>query len=245
MIPLLLLAALPLTDLADDGARAAACTALTRSDPPAAVAQATAWADRDKSIASRTCLGLAFVAAERWAPAAAAFEQAATDAEAQHDNRAPDLWSQAANAALAADDAAKARADLDHALGRLDLPATLAGEAWIDRARADVALDDLDQGRIDMDKGLALVPQDPFGWLLSATLARRQSDVPRAQKDIAIALKSAGDDPAVQLEAGNIAAAAGDMSSARLAWTRAAQLGAGDSSGKAAAALLGQQQPTP
>jgi len=134
----------------------------------------------------------------------------------------------------------KAREDIDHALATPGLAPTLAGEAWIDRARADVALDQLPQARIDMERGLALVPQDPFAWLLSATLARRQNDLPRAQKDIAIALKSAADDPAVQYEAGNIASAAGQVEAARSAWTRAAQLGPSDPAGKAAAAVLAQ-----
>lgn len=239
MIPFLLLAA-ALTDISGDAARTAACKALVASDPKAAVDQAGAWAERDRSIPARVCLGLAFVAAERWAPAQAAFEQAAADAEAQHDRRAGDLWSQAANAALAGNVAAQARADVDRALAQPALAPALAGEAWIDRARADVALEDLPQARADMDKGLALVPQDPFAWLLSATLARRQNDLPRARKDIALALKAAADDPAVQYEAGNIAAVAGDVEAARLAWTRAAQLGPADPAGKAAAAALAQ-----
>ncbi|WP_116090976.1 tetratricopeptide repeat protein [Sphingomonas crusticola] len=239
MIPLLLLAA-TLTDISGDAARSAACQALAARDPAAAVEQASAWAERDKSVASRQCLGLAFVAVERWAPAQAAFEQAAADAQAQHIGRPAELWSQAANAALAADQPAKARQNIDQALAIPALPPTLAGEAWIDRARADVALDQLPQARIDLDKGLALVPQDPFAWLLSATLARRQQDLPRAQKDIAIALKSAADDPSVQYEAGNIAAAAGQTDAARAAWTRAAQIGPADPAGKAAAASLAQ-----
>jgi Tfp pilus assembly protein PilF len=239
MIPFLLLAT-ALIDISGDAARTVACKALIARDTPAAIEQAGAWAERDKSAAARQCLGLAYVAAERWAPAQAALEQAAADAEAQHVGQPAELWSQAANAALAADQPAKARADIDRALAIPGLAPTLAGEAWVDRARADVALEQLPQARIDMDKGLALVPQDPFAWLLSATLARRQNDLPRAQKDIAVALKSAADDPAVQYEAGNIAAAAGQHDAARLAWTRAAQLGPADPAGKAAAALLAQ-----
>jgi tetratricopeptide (TPR) repeat protein len=237
MIPLLLLAA-TLVDLSGDAARVAACQKLVASDPEAAVEQASAWAERDKSVPARQCLGLAFVAAERWVPAEAAFAQAAAQADVTHDGRAPEIWSQAANAALAGDQPAKAREDIDHVTSLSGLPPTLAGEAWIDRARADVALDDLGQARIDMNKGLALVPQDPFGWLLSATLARRQKDLPRAQKDIALALKSAADDPSVQLEAGNIAAAAGQMDAARAAWTRAAQMAPDDPAGQAAKAAL-------
>ena len=239
MIPFLLLAA-ALTDISGDAARIAACQKLIAADPKTAVDQATAWADRDKSVPARQCLGLAFVGIERWAPAEAALAQAAAQAEADHDARYLSLWSQAANAALAGDQPAKAREDLDHVLSAPGVPPTLGGEAWVDRARADVALEELAQARTDMDKGLALVPQDPFGWLLSATLARRQKDLPRAQKDVALALKSAADDPSVQLEAGNIAAAAGQMDAARAAWTRAAQMAPDDPAGQAAKAALNQ-----
>lgn len=239
------LAAADLVALPDDSARATACQALVASDSAAAIAQATQWADRDRSLPARVCLGQAFAAAGRWAPAAATFEQAAAAADVVHDPRAGPVWSQAGNAALAADQPAKARDDLDRVLGRPDLPDVLAGEAWIDRARADVALGEAAQARIDLNKGLALVPSDPFAWLLSATLARRQADLPRARKDIAVALRDAADDPDVQLEAGTIAAASGDTPGARLAWTRAAQLGAGEPSGKAASALLAEPAAAP
>ena len=237
MIPILFLAA-ALTDISGDAARVAACQKLVAADPKAAVDQATAWAERDKSVPARQCLGLAFVAVERWGPAEAALAQAAAQAEADHDARSLSLWSQAGNAALAGDQPAKARADLDHVAAASTAPAPLRGEAWIDRARADVALEDLAQARTDMDKGLALVPQDPFAWYLSASLARKQNDLVRAQKDIATALKSAADDPAVQLEAGNIYAAAGQPDAAHAAWTRAAQLAPDSPEGQAAKAAL-------
>jgi tetratricopeptide (TPR) repeat protein len=252
MIPLALLAAATTLSLAQlpggDLARFQACVALAKKDPAAAVEQADEWAKRSNNVPSRHCLGLAFAAAERWGPAVLTFEQAAQEAELQGDGRAAALWSQAANAALAADDGAKARTLIDHALVLPTLSVPMKGEAWLDRARADVALNDLPQARIDLDKGLALVPQDPFAWLLSATLARRQNDLPRASKDIARAATIAADDPSVALEEGNIAAVSDQMEVAKRAWTRAAQLAPGTPEGKAASAALAQLQdpaPTP
>lgn len=244
MILLALFAALPLAQLGGgDATRFQACVALIKQDPGIAVDQADAWARQSNNVPSRHCLGLAFVAMERWTPAALTFAQAAGEAELQGDGRAALLWSQAGNAAIAGDDAAKGRGYLDRALALPSLTAPMQGEAWLDRARADVALNDPKQARIDLDKGMALVPQDPFAWLLSATLARRDNDLARAARDIAEAVKRAPNDPSVALEEGNIAGAAGQRDAARRAWTRAAQLAPGTPDGKAAAAALTQAQP--
>jgi tetratricopeptide (TPR) repeat protein len=235
-----LIAATTLFDLAGgDPARFDACVKLAKADPAAALAQAQDWATRTPTVPARQCLGLAFVANERWTPAAASFEQAADQAQGQGDARAGGLWSQAGNAQLAAGEPAKARADLDRALGS-GLPDVLKGEAWMDRARADVALDDPKTARHDLDQALGLAAGDPFAWLLSATLARRGNDLVRADKDIAQAMRLAGDDPAVMLEQGNIAWARGAADAARSAWTRAAQTDPASAAGKAAALALAE-----
>src|SRR3546814_6803932 len=106
------------------------------------------------------------MALDRAAPAALTFEQAARAAEAAQDARATDLWGQAGNAWLAAGDAVKARTALDTALTRGGGSNAWKGELYIDRARADVELGDIVGARTDLDKALALVPDDPMGWLL-------------------------------------------------------------------------------
>ncbi|UAK24584.1 hypothetical protein [Sphingomonas nostoxanthinifaciens] len=239
MISLLLTAALTLAEMpGGDEARFAACRTLIKSNPQRALDEADAWAKKTADVPAQQCLGLAFVGLERWEPAALTFATAAQDAEIKRDGRAALLWTQAGNAALGGDDPGKARQYLDRAVALPTLPAQLRGEAYLDRARADVALGDMVLGRIDLDKALALVPKDPFAWLLSATLARRESEFERAGKDIVEATRLAPDDPAVALEAGNIAAARGQADAALAAWSRAAQLGPKDPAGLAAAAAL-------
>ena len=241
ILPLLAAAVLPLAQLpGGDAARFQACVALIKSDPAAAVAQAETWTQASRAVPARHCVGLAYVATERWSTAAITFAQVAEEAQRQQDGRAAALWTQAGNAALAGEDPGQARDYLDRALALPTLPPAMRGETWVDRARADVALNDLPLGRIDMDKGLKLVAQDPFAWLLSATLARRQQDLPRAAKDIAEAEKLAPDDPSVELEAGNIAAARGAADQARHLWQRVITLGHGTAEAKAAAAALAQ-----
>jgi tetratricopeptide (TPR) repeat protein len=215
-----------------------ACTALAKTDPAKAAAQAEAWRTSGGGLPARECLGVAFAAQERWGPATIAFEQAAVDAEIQRDGRAGNLWVQAGNAALAGGDAGKARQAFDRALKLPVLSDAMRGEAHLDRGRALVDLNDLSGARADIDRSLKLVPADPLAWLLSATLARRQKDKDRAATDIAHAAQLAPDDPAVIFETGNIAELRGDRTAAQAAWARAAEKDPEGPAGKAAMAAL-------
>lgn len=193
-------------------ARFTACAALAQKEPEKAIADATSWRDAGGGLLARQCLGLAFVAADRWQPAALAFEQAARDAELARDGRAANLWVQSGNASLAADDAVRARNAFDRALGIGTLTGPLRGEVLVDRARAWVASDNLVMARADLDSALTLVPEDPMAWLLSAALARRQGQLERARLDIAEAAKRAPGELAVIAEQEAITAAASPQS---------------------------------
>jgi tetratricopeptide (TPR) repeat protein len=214
------------------------CAALAKQTPNQAVELAEQWRLRGGGAKSRQCLGLAYAGLDRWAPAATAFEQAANEAEKTREPGASDLWAQAGNAWIAANDAAKARVALDRALTDPALPPELRGEVHFDRGRALVALGDLVGARADLDQGLALVPGDPFGWYLSAALAQREDKLPRARADIDKAVGLAPDDGDVLLLAGNIAGLAGDLEAARGFYTRAARAAPGTPAGKAASSAL-------
>jgi tetratricopeptide (TPR) repeat protein len=210
-------------------ARYQRCVMLADRDPAAARAEATRWRLAGGDYFAQQCLGLAFATERNWTAAASAFDQAARAAELGHDVRAANYWAQAGNAYLAAGDAAHARTALDAALAAGELTGFALGEALLDRARALVAAGQPVAARVDLDAALVNAPADPLAWLLSATLARRMKDLPRAQKDIAQALARSADDANVQLEAGNIAAVAGDEAAARKAWSEAARLSPPDS----------------
>lgn len=214
------------------------CAELAASDPIRAVDIASRWRLAGGGTLARQCLGLAYAAQERWAPAAVAFEQAAREAETERNPAAATLWVQAGNARLAGGEAQEARAAFNAALASNILEGEALGEAHLDRARAAVALDDLATARTDLDRAVALVPADPLAWLLSATLARRQNDLERAAADIAEAAKRSPDDAAVALEAGNIAMLSGAPDAARVAWQGAVQNQPDSPAGKAAAEAL-------
>ena len=222
------------------------CAATIKSAPEQAVELANAWRMRGGGIDARQCLGQAYAQLARWAPAATAFEQGAGEAQVRKDPRGADLWVQAGNAWLAGKDPAKARKAFDAALIAGIASPELQGEVYLDRARAAVALGDLAAARADVDKGLALVPGDPFGWYISAALAQREGNLPRARTDVAKAVEGAPEAGDILLLAGNIAGLAGDLDAARGFFTRAANAAPDSPAGKAAsAALAANFQPEP
>lgn len=223
---------------ADEQARFSSCTALARSAPEKAIEDANGWRLKGGGLLARQCLGLAYAALERWAPAATAFEQAARDAELAKDGRGADLWVQSGNSWLAAGEGARARQAFDAALATANLAGELRGEVHLDRARASVLLSDLAAARADIEKGLALVPSDPFAWYLSSALALREEKVPRAREDIGKALGLAPNDPQLLLQAGNVAGSAGETEAALDFYRKAAQAGPDTPAGKAAQAAL-------
>jgi tetratricopeptide (TPR) repeat protein len=217
---------------------AATCAALLKQNPPQAELEANDWAKVGGGAAARQCLALAFAAQEKWSPAADAFEQAGRAAELDHLPIAPALWMQAGNAALAGDEAVRARKAFDRALGLPGLSNEMKGEVHLDRARAGVSTNDLAGARADLSEATKLVPRDPLGWLLTANLARKQKDLPGALNAIREAARLAPRDAAVAYEGGNIAAAGGQMGDAKAAWTRAAQLDPQSDAGQAATLAL-------
>jgi tetratricopeptide (TPR) repeat protein len=223
--------------------RFADCVALANANPAKALDEANAWRIAGGGVLARQCIGIAYAGLNRWQSAALAFEQAAKASEADNDGRSARLWVLAGNAALAGKDAIKARLYFDSALASGILKGGEAGEAHLDRARARFAANDAKGARIDLDAALKLVPADPLGWLLSASLARRDGDLKRAQTDIIEATKRAPDDASVANEAGNIAMMSGEEEEARASWTEAVKLRPDSPAGKAAAAALAQLPP--
>jgi tetratricopeptide (TPR) repeat protein len=220
--------------------RFADCVAQVESDAEAAIRSAENWRLSGGDLNARLCLGLAYAQLKRWPAAQLAFELAAQDAERKRDGRSAGFWVQAGNAALAGGQFRQARNALDSALSSGLLKGADEGEAHLDRARASAALGELAPARTDIDMALKLIPADPLGWLLSATLARREGNLVRAGSDIEEAAKRAPDDAAVALEAGNIAILNGAPEAAKRAWQAAVKNGAETPAGKAAAEALKQ-----
>lgn len=214
------------------------CAEQVRANPGFAVETANAWLLQGGSLYARQCLGLAYVALERWEPAASLFEQAANDVPAGQGALRADLFVQAGNAWIAAGQPTKAVLALDQALAASTLADELRGEVHLDRARALVALNDLAGARRDLDRALQLVPADPFGWYLSAALARREGNFNRGRADIARAQGIVPTNPDFQLLAGTLAGLAGDLEEAERLYRRVVELAPDSDAGRAASASL-------
>lgn len=216
------------------------CLDQVTDDPASGLLTANKWQIEGGGYLARNCLGFAYAEQENWPKAIVEFVQAAEKAQAAGDERAGNFWSQAGNAALASGDHQLALKYFGTALEQKDLDGLLKGEVHLDMARAFVAFNKYDEAKQQFALVHELVPEDPLGWLLSATLARRMGDLVQAKSDIAVAAKLVTSDPAIALEAGNIAYEAGDVANARINWEQAVKYDPDSSSAKAAARYLAQ-----
>lgn len=214
------------------------CLKLVRDDAKSGIVRANEWAQGQNGpkggYFADICLASGYAGDGEYSQAADQFQRAAKGAEQAGDLRSAKLWAQAGNAALIAGRTADAIAFLTTALipGKL-LPEERA-DALIDRARAHVAGGELAAATADLAELRRIAPNLGQAWLLSATLARRSGDLGTAQAYIKTAAALYPSDPAVALEAGNIAAAAGAYEVAREQWRQTIKIA--PSSGQAASA---------
>ena len=224
------------------------CLELAGSDPVTAVVRANQWIAGNGGAPAYQCMGLAEAGSGRWDRAEASFVKAALIAREARSADEANLWMQAGNAALAGGQGATALTHLDRAVATGTLSGKALGEVQLDRARALVSAGRSDDAAAALAEAVALVPQDPLAWLLSATLARRSGDLGKAKTDIGFAKALAPDDPAVLLETGNIAALSGDDATARGQWQRVIGAAPGSPQAEAATqqlASLGASASTP
>ena len=229
---------------------AAQCRKLLADNP----AQAVAFAEqrlKDLKGSARAepgqCLGMALAALGKWEAAQSAFTAAREVTPASEPASLARLGGMAGNAVLALGkpDTALALLDQAHgeALGAGD--SRLAAEISIDRARALVAL------KRDGDAATALATarvnaaENGQGWLLSATLSRRQGKLAEAQQQILVAAQLMPLDPEVGLEAGVIAMLAGREDAARRSWLSVVKAAPGSDAARTAQSYLDQLGPDP
>lgn len=226
----------------------AQCLALVRSSPPAAIDFAQGWLGQTTGSARAEpgrCLGLALASLERFGEAEEAFLQARNDAAPSDMQTRAVLGARAANAAFAgeANDRALALLDQAHGDALAAGDARLAGETSIDRARVLVALGRTNDAAAALAEARTAAPDNPLGWLLSATLSRREGRLDEAQQQIERAADLLPVDPEIGLEAGVIAALSGRDAAARRSFQSVLVAAPGSEFAKKAQGYLDQLPP--
>ncbi len=220
------------------GRRLLSCIQTADTDPQAAIAEGARWLLDGGGIEAELCVGVGQEAAGSFAEARAAYDRAAGLAATAGDPREQGIRVSIGRMALAEGDAEAARAIFNAALGSSALNEETQAQVHAERARALVALDEGDAARADLLEAQRLAPNDVGIWLLSATLARRQGALEAAGDLIDRALELDREDPAVLLEAGNIAIGLNAYDVARQAWQEASAAGPDTPAGQAAARNL-------
>ena len=232
-------------DHSAEQARLTECLEQARTDPATAITTAGLWLveahDAGKALPQQ-CLGQAYVSLLRWDAAHDAFVAAREAAWTSDYAVRARLGAMAGNAALAGNDLPAALADLDKAIADAALAGDkpLAGSVAADKARALVAGGRNEEAAAALRQARADAPQDADVWLLSATLSRRTGDLKAAQGQIETAAGLAPTDPAIGLEAGVIAALAGNDEAARKSWNAVVALAPDGPEAKSARAYLGE-----
>jgi tetratricopeptide (TPR) repeat protein len=222
-----------------DRVRYDGCIRAIPSDAQKAEQYALAWAGMGGGLPARHCQALAQLQQQNYTAAASTLAKAAQAAEAQKSPLVADFWGQAGNAAFLGSDNKGAVQYFTSAITAAGQFAPQRTAALLtDRARVHADSGDLAAARADLDKAVTLNDGDGVTWMLSAALARRQQDLPRAQREIARAATLAPADADVLFEQGNIAAAAGDRAAAANHWQAAVKAGPGTQAADLAAKAL-------
>ncbi len=226
------------------------CLQAVAEDPPSAIAAAEEWLKVSKGAATaepNECLGEAYTSLNRPVEAEIAYLAARDAVPASDYSRRASYGALAAIAMIDQGDAA--RADATFAQAVADAQATgdakFAANLVIGRARAQVALGQLEAAAVSLAQGRRDSPDNAAGWLLSATLARRQERLGEAQQFIQRAAELAPREPAIGLEAGVIAVLSGRDEAARRSWKSVIAVAPGTDWAATAQGYLDQLGPEP
>lgn len=236
------------------GDRLGQCLATAARDPFAALDSVEQWAEDARGLARSEvgeCEGVALVAIERWGQAHSAFVRARDAAPANELARRARLGAMAGNAALADGDPVRSDAlfTVAHSDATNAAAAVLAGDIAVDWSRALVALGRIDEAGERLAAARSASPQNALGWLLSATLSRREERLGEAQAQIEeaarLALPNSDIGPAIGLEAGVIAILSDREAAARRSWQSVILVAPESAEAATAQAYLDQLGPEP
>lgn len=208
------------------------CVALVNSNPQQGLDRAEVWRSEGGGFAADHCAAMALYALARYADAARRFEELATAMMAAPKLQRAKTLDQAGQAWLAADEAARAKADFDAALALdKDDPDLL-----IDHAEAQAAQKHYWEAIDDLNRAIEVAPRRADAYVYRGSAYRSVDALDLALEDIEHALSIEPDSVLGLLERGNTRRQKGNAAGAREDWLRVIKLA--PSSAAAAAARV-------
>jgi tetratricopeptide (TPR) repeat protein len=220
--------------LGDPAAEHDQCVAEAEKDPEAALIRARQWSRQGGGPDADHCAAMALYDLRRYPEAAQAFDGAARATAAASPILAAQIFDQAGQAWLVANEPQSARTEFDAAI-RLspDDP-----DLRIDRAEALAALGQYWKAVDDLNRASDLAPKRAEIYAYRAAAYRALNELTMARADIARNLRLAPDNPVGLLERGNIRRLDGDLVGARRDWLEVTRIARGTPEAAAAAQNL-------
>lgn len=190
------------------------CIALVESDPAQALDYAQTLETETGGIAAMHCKGLALSALGRHDEAGALLFDLAERIPFADENARADVYAQAADDFLAAENMSQARLAIDHAIEH----APEVADYRVTRARLQALDGEWEAVRDDLSAALAENPNSAAALTLRATANRTLGHPQAAMVDIEHAVELAPHSLDALLERGRVRAAQGNVAEARLDW---------------------------
>ena len=171
--------------------RYAQCLALIDSDAERAYEEGMAWAAEGNALNAYRCAALALIAQNRADEGARRLESLATASNPADTAVRAELFSQAGNAWLLAEEPSRARSAFTRAISSMAPTAQELPDLLIDRARAYAMEQDYRHAEEDLSAALDRRPNDALALRLRASARMHQSSFQLAEADALAALQRA------------------------------------------------------
>jgi tetratricopeptide (TPR) repeat protein len=167
------------------------CLALVDSDAERAYEEGMAWAAEGNALNAYRCAAVALIAQNRVDEGARRLESLATALNPAETAMRAELFSQAGNAWLLAEEPARARSAFTRAISTMAPRAQALPDLLIDRARAYAMEGDYRHAEEDLSAALDQRPNDALALRLRASARMHQSSFQLAEADALASLQRA------------------------------------------------------
>ncbi len=213
-----------------------ACMTLARRAPKEAVESAMAWEDSGGGHAAQHCMAVALLGLEQYEAAARRFEELADDMEHRPPRLRAEVFAQAGQAWMLADDMEQAHSAQTAAL----VFDPKNPELWIDRALTLALAENYWEAIDDLNEAETLAPNRPDILVFRASAYRFVDALDLALEDVKRGLELDPVNPDGLLERGIIRRLQGDEAGAREDWLRVVNVADGTPAADSARENLAQ-----